>query len=78
MHVWLPLPEPWRADEFVAEAEARGVAITPSGAFAVGRARAVDAIRFGLGAADRLRLGKGLAVLADLLASPPRAGAAVV
>jgi len=78
MHVWLPLPEPWRADQFVAEAGARGVAIVAAGAFAVGRARAVHAIRIGLGAASRPRLAEALQVLAELLTAPPRAGAAIV
>lgn len=78
MHVWLSLPEPWRADAFVAEAEARGVAVTGAGAFAVGRGRAPHAVRFGLGPATRERLAEGMAVLAGLLAKPPRAGAAVV
>ena len=78
MHVWLPLPEPWRADAFVAEAEARRIAVSGSGAFAVGRARAIHAIRFGLGAQTRARLEQGMATLAALLETPPRAGAAVV
>ncbi len=78
MHVWLPLPAPWRADQFVAEAEARRVAVTGADAFAVGRARAPHAIRFGLGPASRERLAEGLGILANLLATPPRAGAAVV
>ncbi len=78
MHAWLPLPEPWRADAFVAEAEARRIAVTGAGAFAVGRGRAPHAIRFGLGAAPLDRLEEGLATLAGLLAAPPRAGAAVV
>lgn len=78
MHAWLPLPEPWRTSAFMAEAEARRIAVTGAGAFAVGRADAPHAIRFGLGPSSRERLDRGLAVLADLLASPPRAGAAVV
>lgn len=78
MHVWLPLPEPWRADEFVAEALIRKLAISAAGAFAVGRGRAPHAIRFGLGAHTRDALAKGLNIMAKLLASKPRAGMAVV
>ena len=29
MHIWLPLPEPWRADDFCRACEARGVLVTP-------------------------------------------------
>lgn len=78
MHLWLPLPEPWRTDAFVAEAEARRIAITGAGAFAVGRNRAPHAVRLGLGAATLPRLKAGLATLADLLAAPPRAAAGAV
>lgn len=75
MHVWLRLPEPWRRDAFVAEADARRIAITGASAFAVGRTSAPHAIRFGLGPASRERLDQGLATLAGLLEAPPRAGA---
>lgn len=78
MHVWLPLPEPWRTGDFVAEAEARRVAVTGAGAFAVGRGAAPHAIRFGLGPADRGRLEEGMKTLAGLLSAPPRGGVAVV
>ena len=78
MHVWLPLPSPWRADDFVAEAAARKVALTSAGAFAVGRGRAPHAVRFGLGPASRERLDAGLEALAGLLSKTAHAGAAVV
>jgi DNA-binding transcriptional MocR family regulator len=78
MHVWLSLPESWRADEFVAEALTRKLAISPAGAFAVGPGRAPHAIRFGLGAHSREALTKGLSIMADLLDAKPRAGMAVV
>lgn len=78
MHIWLPLPEPWRADEFVAEALSRKLAISGAGAFAVGRGRAPHALRFGLGADTREMLAKALDILASLLAAKPRVGAAVV
>lgn len=78
MHAWLSLPEPWRADEFVAEALTRKLAISPAGAFAVGRGRAPHAVRFGLGAHTRNALAKGLNIMAKLLDAKPRIGMAVV
>lgn len=75
MHLWLPLPEPWRADAFVAEAEAQRIAITGAGAFAVGRGRAPHAVRLGLGAATLPQLTGGIETLARLIAAPPRAAA---
>ena len=78
MHVWLSLQEPWRADEFVAAALTRRLAISPADAFAVDRGRAPHAIRFGLGAHTCDALAKGLRIMADLLDARPRAGMAVV
>ena len=69
-HLWLTLPEPWRADDFVAAARRRGVGIIPAAAFAVGR-QAPEAVRICLGAqtsADHVE--RALTRLAELLASP--------
>ncbi len=69
-HLWLTLPEPWRADDFVAAARRRGVGIIPAAAFAVIR-QAPEAVRVCLGAqttADRVE--RALTRLAELLASP--------
>ena len=71
-HLWLPLPEPWRAAEFAAHARRRGVGVSPSDHFAVGRAEAPHAVRVGLGAArDRETLERALGILAELLDAPP-------
>jgi DNA-binding transcriptional MocR family regulator len=71
-HLWLGLPDPWRAEEFVAQARSRGVAVNSSEIFAVGRGAAPHAIRLCLGATeDRLTLERGLKTLADLLAGSP-------
>lgn len=78
MHVWLPLPAPWRAGDLVEEALARRVALTAAGAFAVGRAGAPHAVRFGLGAPTRADLTRALDVISDLLARPPQPSFAVV
>ena len=71
-HLWLPLPEPWRTEEFVAQARARQVVVSPSEDFMVGRGSAPHAVRVCLGAtASRARLEDGLTRLADLLETGP-------
>jgi DNA-binding transcriptional MocR family regulator len=78
-YVWLRLPEPWRSEGFAAEAQARGVLVTPSEAFAVGRGAAPHAVRLCLGAARRREsLTRGLDRVAELLRGGASAGAAVV
>ena len=78
-HVWLRLPEPWRARDFAAEAEALGVRVTPADAFVSGRAEAPHAVRLCLGnAASRAELKKGLAILAQLQGAPLGASRTVV
>jgi DNA-binding transcriptional MocR family regulator len=71
--IWLPLPEPWRMDDFVFQARNRGVAVTPGSVFTVGRAPAADAVRVCLGSIREERLTQGLAILGDLLRQPPEA-----
>ena len=71
-HLWLPLPPPWRATEFIETVRERGVAVDPATAFAVDRARAPHAVRVSLSAAashDRLR--RGLQILAETLGEMP-------
>jgi DNA-binding transcriptional MocR family regulator len=71
-HLWLPLPEPWRTEAFVAHARARGVMVTPSQEFMIGREGAPHAVRVCLGATlNRDRLEEGLRRLAVLLAQGP-------
>jgi len=71
-HLWLLLPEPWRAEEFVAQARSRGVAVNSAEIFAVGRGPAPHAVRACLGATeDRVALERGLEILAELLSSHP-------
>jgi DNA-binding transcriptional MocR family regulator len=73
------LPEPWRSEAFVARARTRGVAVTPSEAFVVGRAAAPHAVRVGLGGvASRSALERGLERLAATLREPADPGFAVV
>lgn len=67
-HFWMPLPAPWRADEFVHEARRLGVILCPPELFVVGRASAPHAIRVCLGATrDRDTLKRALSLIASLL-----------
>lgn len=73
-HLWLPLPEPWRAGEFTAEVRLGGVLVSPADVFAVDRSPAPHAVRISLGGVrDRNRLASGLRSIADALARRPRA-----
>jgi DNA-binding transcriptional MocR family regulator len=77
-HVWLQLPEGWRASSFTAEARARGVAVTSGTAF---RADGGDpgAVRLCLSAVpERAQLEEGLAIIADLLERRPEAAMPMV
>lgn len=44
-HAWLPLPEPWRASEFVRHAESKGITLIASDPFCVGSQPAPQAVR---------------------------------
>lgn len=78
-HAWLHLPEPWRADELVAEARRRGVVVTPASMFATGRANAPHAIRLCVGTPqDRTVLRRGLETIAAILEHGPPPVAAIV
>lgn len=72
-HVWLELPEPWRSDEFLAQARRRGVMVTPPEAFVPAREEAPHAVRVCLGAArTRQQLEKGLKIIRELCRSTPK------
>lgn len=78
-HCWVRLPEPWRAEEFVAVAEEGGVLVTSADHFVVGRGQAPHAVRVCLAAeSSPERLDRGLALLAELLADPARAGSVII
>ena len=77
-HLWLQLPEPWRAENFVSQARARGVAVNSPDEFLVGRETAPHAVRVCLGGGlSRGRLEDGLKRLAELLQTPPGVSAIV-
>ena len=78
-HVWLPLPRPWRGEDFVTQAARRGVALTAAEAFVVGRASAPHAVRICLGTPpSRDQVEEGLAVLRDMLAGAPEVSRSIV
>ncbi|MCC8940941.1 PLP-dependent aminotransferase family protein [Bradyrhizobium sp. Arg68] len=66
-HLWLTLPSHWRSQSFVAAAARRGIALTPSTAFAVTPGHAPNAVRLALAAPTMDQLGTGLSTLASLL-----------
>jgi DNA-binding transcriptional MocR family regulator len=71
-HVWLKLPEPWRAGQFVREAEYRGVLLKGAGTFAVGRFEAPHAVRIAISSArDLEQMCQGLDILVDMLRAGP-------
>ena len=77
-HFWLTLPEPWRADDFVAAARRRGVGIIPASAFAVVR-QPPEAVRICVGAQTTAeRVEHALVRISELLASPPERYLSVV
>jgi len=78
-HLLLDLPAPWRRDEFVAAALARGIRINSLASFAIEPEKAPEAVRISLAAApDRATLGEALETLRDLALAGPRSSRAVV
>lgn len=77
--VWARLPEPWRSSQFVEEARAEGVALSPAESFVVGRALAPHAVRICIGTpTEREQVDRGLEVLARVLDREPNACRALV
>jgi DNA-binding transcriptional MocR family regulator len=74
-HVWLTLPDRWRADEFVGSAAVHGIAIAQTHSFVVGRTSMPHAVRLCIGAAGNLG---ALEIACDrlerLLGTAPRIG----
>ncbi|PSM16373.1 PLP-dependent aminotransferase family protein [Nitratireductor sp. StC3] len=68
LHVWMPLPEGWRADAFRARCAQYGVLVSEARSFAAEAAGAPDAVRICLShEIDEARLQKGLRKIAQLL-----------
>jgi DNA-binding transcriptional MocR family regulator len=77
--LWLELPPTWQVDRFVRQARERGVVVTGSEAFTVGRAVAPAAVRVSLSApASRDEVLAGLKVLSELLTRGPAPEPAIV
>jgi DNA-binding transcriptional MocR family regulator len=73
-HLWLPLPEPWRAGQFSATLRRAGVLVRTMDHFAVGRSPAPHAIRISLNAAASIeQLDAGLQTVVATLDHPPAA-----
>jgi DNA-binding transcriptional MocR family regulator len=70
-HCWWELPEPWRAEMFVAAAARHGIAVTPAAAFAVGQSRAPNAVRLALSAPPPEVLDSTVDTLAKLAHTRP-------
>lgn len=66
-HCWLPLPESWRADSFVAAAARHNIAVTPASAFAVAPGHVPNAVRLALSAPPMEVLSDALERLASIL-----------
>jgi DNA-binding transcriptional MocR family regulator len=66
-HVWLKLPEPWRAEEFTAYAARHGAGVLSSEATAVDSGVRPSAVRVSLCNDDFARLKVGLGILSDIL-----------
>jgi DNA-binding transcriptional MocR family regulator len=73
-HLWLPLPRPWSAADFVVRARSRGLALAPADAFAVGP-DAPAAVRVSLsGPRDLRELERALGIVRELLEHGPGPG----
>jgi DNA-binding transcriptional MocR family regulator len=78
-HIFLSLPDPWRAQEFTEAARAKGIIVVPAGTYAVGRVAAPHAVRISLAAAMGLaNLREALSTLATLAKAGPGARRAMV
>ena len=78
-HIWLQLPEPWRADEFAAHAKARNIHVIAAETFAASRVYSPHAVRLCLGGVRTCeRLEQGLRAIADTLNERPRMRTAVI
>jgi DNA-binding transcriptional MocR family regulator len=53
IHAWLTLPEQWRSGQFVEQARARGLLVTPPDPFIVGRGTDPHAVRLAIGDTTR-------------------------
>lgn len=71
-HLWLPLPKPWSAREFVEAASSRGVIVSPSTQFAIDPSNIRPGVRLCLTDLAGGRLEHALKTLTELYFEPPR------
>lgn len=71
MHIWLPLPQYWGEEAFVAQLRENGVAVGPGSAFAVDAGKVANAVRICLGPTSQEELVNGLSVVRSLLMRQP-------
>lgn len=65
-HLWLTLPETWRAEAYAAAALRRGIALIPASSFAVSPGHAPNAVRLALATPARADLARALEALRRL------------
>ncbi len=71
-HAWLKLPEPWRAETFVRQLEAKNVKVLQAELFAVGSTAAPQAVRICISSpASQEQLEQGLIIIKEMLAHEP-------
>ena len=70
-HLWLELPEGWRAEAFAAAAARRGISLTPGPAYAIGPGHAPAAVRLALASPTPEVLREALETLARLARTEP-------
>ena len=74
-HLWLELPQPWRADAFRAEAERQGVLLVTGEAFIAGRELAPHPLRICIGGSKSIpNIKRGLDIITKLLVERPDSG----
>lgn len=71
-HLWLPLPKPWSAREFVDAASSRGVLVSPSTQFAIDPSNVRPGVRLCLTDLGGDRLENALRTITELYFEPPR------
>lgn len=68
LHVWLHLPDPWHASQFVSHAKEDGVILSAAHSFSIRRARPPFAVRICLGPpSTEARLEQGLKILRHVI-----------
>jgi DNA-binding transcriptional MocR family regulator len=75
-HVWLELPDRWRAETFVSAAARHGIAITPAAAFAAVPGHAPNAVRLALASPALNDLSEALKTIAKIYNGEPDATSA--